>query len=343
MMQSRSELQAVAAALVAPGKGILAADESNKTMTKRLEGVGAQSTPETRGRFRELLCTTPGVDEWISGVILYDETLRQSASDGTPFPTMVSDRGVIPGIKVDTGTVALPGPSNESITEGLDGLRDRLTEYRRMGARFAKWRAVISMTDGRPTEHALEVNAHSLAMYAALCQEADIVPVVEPEVLMDGTHGIDRSEEVTEATLDRVFSALRRCGVVLEEMVLKPNMVVAGYDCQAQPDVDEVADRTLAVLRRVVPAAVPGIAFLSGGQSDERAAAHLDAINRREPQPWQLTFSYGRALVMAALTTWGGNPANVASAQSVFAHRARCNAQARCGRYSPELETAVAA
>ena len=342
-MRSRDELQAVAATLVAPGKGILAVDESNRTMAKRLEAVGADSSAETRRRFRELLCTTRGIEEWISGVILYDETLRQASSDGTLFPAMLSSRGLIPGIKVDTGTFPLAGSPAELMTEGLDGLRDRLAEYRRLGARFAKWRAVISIADERPTERCLDVNARNLAMYAALCQEADVVPVVEPEVLMDGAHGIERSEEVTEATLTRVFSELRRCGVVLEGIVLKPNMVVAGHDCPRQPEVGEVADRTLRVLRRVVPAAVPGIAFLSGGQSDERAAAHLDAMNRRGPQPWQLTFSYGRALIMTALSTWAGNPAHVASAQAAFAHRARCNAQARCAGYSPGLEAAMAA
>lgn len=342
-MGSRTELEAVAAALVAPGKGILAADESNRTMGKRLDAVGADSGSETRRRFRELLCSTPGIEEWISGVILYDETLRQSASDGTSFPALLSERGLMPGIKVDTGTFALPSSPGELMTEGLDGLRDRLAEYRRMGARFAKWRAVISIGDGRPTERCLDVNARSLAIYAALCQEADVVPVVEPEVLMNGAHAIDRCEEVTQVVLARVFSELRRLGVALEAMVLKPNMVVAGSDCAVQPEVDEVADRTLRMLRRVVPAAVPGIAFLSGGQSDERAAAHLDAINRRGPQPWQLTFSYGRALIMAALATWGGNPANVATAQITFAHRARCNAQARSGAYSRGLEAAMAA
>jgi fructose-bisphosphate aldolase, class I len=340
MSRHRKALELTAAEMVADGKGILAADESNGTMTKRLEAVGATSTPDTRRRFRELLVTTPGVDHAISGVILYDETLRQPGSDGTPFPELLDGLGMLPGIKVDTGVKPLAGADGETVTEGLDGLRDRLAEYHGLGARFAKWRAVLSIGQATPSRYCIAVNAHALARYAALCQEAGIVPIVEPEVLMDGDHTIDRSAEVTEETLRAVFAELLDHRVVLEGIVLKPNMVLAGYRCPQQPSVQEVAQHTLAVLRRAVPAAVPGIAFLSGGQSDELASAHLSAINAAGNAPWELTFSYGRALQATPLKAWAGREANVREAQAAFEHRVRCNAEARHGRYSPELEHA---
>jgi fructose-bisphosphate aldolase class I len=326
-----SALQTTAAELVAGGKGILAADESNRTMVKRMEAAGATSTPDTRLHFRELLVTTPGAADAISGVILYDETLRQATSDGTPFPQLLERLGMIPGIKVDTGVKPLAGAEGETVTEGLDGLGERLAEYRERGARFAKWRAVLSIGDATPSRYCVMVNASALARYAALCQEAGIVPIVEPEVLMDGDHAIERSAQVTEDTLRAVFAALVHQRVQLECIVLKPNMVLAGYACPRQPGVEEVAQRTLAVLRRAVPATVPGIAFLSGGQSDELATAHLAAMNAGGGAPWEMTFSYGRALQAAALQTWAGDKANVERAQSVFAHRARATAQARCG------------
>ena len=334
-------LETTAAELVAAGKGILAADESNRTMAKRMEAVGARSTPQTRLRFRELLVTTPGAVDAISGVILYEETLRQRASDATELPRLLERLGMIPGIKVDTGAKPLAGADGETVTEGLDGLRERLGAYRDLGARFAKWRAVLSVGDATPSRYCIAVNAHALARYAALCQEAGIVPVVEPEVLMDGAQTIDRSARVTEEVLRAVFAELVAQRVAVEGIVLKPNMVLAGYDCPRQPSVDEVAQRTLAVLRRVVPAAVPGIAFLSGGQSDELACAHLSAMNAARHAPWELSFSYGRALQAAALKAWAGDEANAERAQAVLAHRARCAAAARAGRYSPELEHAM--
>jgi fructose-bisphosphate aldolase class I len=335
-------LETTAAQLVADGKGILAADESNRTMAKRMEAVGARSTPQSRLRFRELLVTTPGAADAISGVILYEETLRQRASDAAEFPRLLERLGMIAGIKVDTGAKPLAGANGETVTEGLDGLRERLGAYRDLGARFAKWRAVFSIGPATPSRYCISVNAHALARYAALCQEAGIVPIVEPEVLMDGAHTIDRSAQVTEETLRAVFAELRDQRVLLEGIVLKPNMVLAGYQCPQQPSVQEVAQRTLAVLRRVVPAAVPGIAFLSGGQSDELASAHLSAINAAGDAPWELSFSYGRALQAAPLQAWAGEEANARQAQSVFEHRARCNAEARRGRYSPKLEHAHA-
>jgi fructose-bisphosphate aldolase class I len=339
----REALETTAAAMVADGKGILAADESNGTMTRRMQAVGATSTPDTRLRFRELLVTTPGAGHAISGVILYDETIRQSASEGTPFPQLLNGLGMIPGIKVDTGAKPLAGADGETVTEGLDGLRERLAEYHGLGARFAKWRAVLSIGRATPSRYCIALNAHALARYAALCQEAGIVPIVEPEVLMDGDHTIDSSAQVTEEALRAVFAELLDQRVLLEGVVLKPNMVLAGYECPQQPSVQDVARRTLAVLRRVVPAAVPGIAFLSGGQSDELASAHLSAINAIGDAPWELSFSYGRALQAAALKAWAGEEANAHQAQAAFAHRARCNAQARRGRYSPKLEHALAA
>jgi len=343
MTEHRHSLEATAREMVAGGKGILAADESNRTMTKRLEGVGAESSKETRRRFRELLFTTPGAEDHISGVILYDETIRQRASDGAPIPELLAGRGMIPGIKVDTGAKPLAGADDETVTEGLDGLRERLAEYRDLGARFAKWRAVIAIGGGWPSRYCISVNAHALGRYAALCQEVGIVPIVEPEVLMDGDHTIDRSEQETEATLRAVFAELLDQRVWLEGIVLKPNMVLSGYDCLEQAGVEEVAERTLALCRRVVPAAVPGIAFLSGGQSDERASAHLSAMNTIGGVPWELSFSYGRALQAAPLEAWSGEESNATDAQAAFAHRARCNGEARYGRYSEVLERMFAA
>ncbi len=336
------ELQDTARAMVAPGRGILAADESNATMSKRLEAVGVDSTEESRRRFRELLVSTPGVEEHISGVIFYDETIRQQA-EGRPFGELLAERGMLPGIKVDTGAKPLAGAEGEKVTEGLDGLRERLEEYRELGAEFAKWRAVIAIGDGLPSAYCIDANAHALARYAALCQEAGIVPIVEPEVLMDGDHAIDRHEEVTRATLRAVFGALLDQRVALEGMILKPNMVLSGSECADQADVDEVAQRTLALFERVVPAAVPGIAFLSGGQSDELASSHLSAMNALGDLPWELSFSYGRALLGSPLKIWSGDDAKAQEAQKALAHRAHCNGEARYGRYTAETEQAVAA
>jgi len=343
MTLDRQALEDTAQQMVVAGKGILAADESNGTMTKRLEAVGVESSDQARLRFRELLFTTAGAEEHISGVILYDETIRQATSDGTPIPEFLASRGMIPGIKVDTGAKPLAGAEDEKVTEGLDGLRERLAEYHELGARFAKWRGVIAIGEDRPSRSCIAANAHALARYAALCQEAGIVPIVEPEVLMDGDHSIDSSEGATRATLHAVFGELLEQRVALEGIVLKPNMVLSGTDCSEQAGVDEVADRTLALLRRVVPAAVPGIAFLSGGQSDENASAHLSALNALGPAPWELSFSYGRALQAAPLGAWAGEDSNADKTQAAFAHRARCNGEARFGRYTDELEQALAA
>ena len=343
MSDARQALETTARAIVAPGKGVLAADESTGTMTKRLDSVDVESTEDNRRRFRELLFTAPEAERHISGVILYDETIRQQSADGTPFPELLAGRGMIPGIKVDTGAKPLAGAPDEKVTEGIDGLRERLEEYRGLGARFAKWRAVIGIGDGLPSDYAITVNAHALARYAALCQEAEIVPIVEPEVLMDGDHTIERSEEATGATLRAVFSELLGQRVALEGMVLKPNMVLSGYECKQQASVEEVAERTLRLLKRVVPAAVPGVAFLSGGQSDEAASAHLSAMNAIGGVPWELTFSYGRALQAAPLQAWSGQEDNAEAAQSAFAHRARCNGEARRGAYTEELERERAA
>ncbi len=342
-MTKPETLERTAREMVAEGKGILAADESNATMSKRLEAAGIEAGEEARRRFRELLFTTAGAEDHISGAILYDETVRQAASDGTAIPELLAARGIIPGIKVDTGAKPLAGAEGEKVTEGLDGLRERLDEYRELGARFAKWRAVIAIGDGLPSRYCVAVNAHALARYAALCQEAGIVPIVEPEVLMDGDHTIDRAEEVTASTLRVVFAELADQRVDLEGMVLKPNMVVSGTDCPEQAGVDEVATRTLAVLRRVVPAAVPGIAFLSGGLSDELASMHLSAMNSIGGVPWELSFSFGRALQATPLSLWAGEEKNADQAQASFAHRARCNGEARYGRYTSDLEEAALA
>jgi fructose-bisphosphate aldolase, class I len=343
MTPSAEAVVSSAREMVADGKGILAADESNATMTKRFEAVGAESTPETRRRYRELLFTTTGVEAHISGVIMYDETLRQTSSEGTPFPALLAARGMMAGIKVDTGAKALAGAGGETVTEGLDGLRERLAEYRQLGVRFAKWRAVIGIGDCRPSSYAIAANAHALARYAALCQEAGVVPIVEPEVLMDGDHSIGRAEEVTGTVLRAVFAELLNHRVLLEGIVLKPNMVLSGCECVTQAGVPEVAERTVGLLRRVVPAAVPGIAFLSGGQSDELATAHLNAINQLANAPWALTFSYGRALQAAALKAWGGDESGAQAAQAALAHRARSNGEALRGCYTGGLEQPLAA
>ena len=327
-----------ARALVAPGKGILAADESTPTIEKRLRSIGLESTEERRREYRDILFTTEGIGEWISGVILFDETIRQSAADGTPFPEVLREQGVIPGIKVDKGTSPLPGFDGELVTEGLDGLRPRLEEYVSLGARFAKWRAVISIGDERPSDTCIQANAQALARYAALSQEAGLVPIVEPEVLMDGDHTLERCADVTAATHRSVFEQLARHRVVLEACLLKPNMVVSGADCPDQAGNDAIADATIRVLRENVPPAVPGIVFLSGGMSDEEATARLDAMNRREPQPWELGFSYGRALQTPVLRAWGGHAANRPAAQAAFRHRAALNGAARKGEYRPEME-----
>jgi fructose-bisphosphate aldolase, class I len=339
-----SELNEVARALVAPGKGILAADESDGTIKKRFDSIGIESTEDNRRAYRDLLFTTEGAEEFISGVILFDETIRQKALDGTLFPKLLQRKGIIPGIKVDSGAKPLAGAEGETVTEGLDGLRERLNEYRELGARFTKWRAVIAIGKGIPSEYCIWVNAHALARYAALSQEAGLVPIVEPEVLMDGDHTIERSFEVSSRTLHAVFTELRDQRVEPEDMLLKPNMVLSGYDCLQQASHDEVAEMTLRCFRRHVPAAVPGIVFLSGGQTDEDATANLNAINAAGPHPWQLSFSYGRALQAPALKAWSGEPANVAAGQQAYYRRARLNGAARYGRYTEEMEReAVAA
>jgi fructose-bisphosphate aldolase, class I len=332
------ELNAVARALVAPGKGILAADESTGTIKKRFDSIGLESTEDRRRAYREMLFTTKGAAEFISGVILYDETIRQSASDGRTLVQVLTDQGIIPGIKVDQGAKPLALAPGELVTEGLDGLRERLAEYRDLGARFAKWRAVITIGETIPSGNCLTANAHALGRYAALCQEAGIVPIIEPEVLMDGSHTIERCDDVTRETLHTVFKALYRQGVALEGLLLKPNMVLSGKDCPVQASTDEVADATIACFRATVPAAVPGIVFLSGGQSDEAATAHLDAMNRRGPHPWELSFSYGRALQAPAIKAWGGADERAAAGQAAFLKRARLNGAARFGDYRPDLE-----
>jgi fructose-bisphosphate aldolase class I len=337
-----SDLEATARALVAPGKGILAADESDGTIKKRFDSIGVESTEDTRRAYREMLFTTPGAADHISGVILYDETIRQSASDGTPFPKLLADQGVIPGIKVDKGARPLANAPGEQITEGLDGLRARFEEYRELGARFAKWRAVITITDAIPTEYCLWTNAHALARYAALSQETGLVPIVEPEVLMDGTHTLERAFDVTSRTLHAVFTELRDQRVHFEQLLLKPNMVLSGYDADDRAGVQEVAEATIRCFRRHVPAAVPGIVFLSGGQTDEDATAHLNAMNAMGPHPWELSFSYGRALQAPALKAWQGEDANVGAGQAAYFQRAKLNGLARSGSYSPDLEKVAA-
>ena len=334
---SAQELETTAAELVAQGKGILAADESDGTIKKRFDSIGVESTEENRRAYRELLFTTKGVEDSISGVILYDETIRQKASDGTPFPELLASKGIVPGIKVDLGAKPLALTEGETITEGLDGLRGRLEEYRGLGARFAKWRATYAIGDDLPSEYCVWTNAHALARYAALCQEAGIVPIVEPEVLQDGTHTIDESAKVTGRVLHGVYTELRDQRIDFAGTLLKPNMVMSGYEASDRSGVDEVAERTLDVFYRHVPAAVPGIVFLSGGQSDEDATAHLNAMNARAPHPWELSFSYGRALQAPALRAWAGS--NVEAGQQAYLRRAKLNSAARSGAYSPEMET----
>ena len=339
-----AELNKIAEAMVAPGRGILAADESSGTIKRRFDSIGVESTPDSRRDYRELLFrATDAMSKCISGVILYDETIRQSAKDGTPLVKVIEKTGALPGIKVDKGTKPLPFSPGDVITEGLDGLRERLVEYRGLGAKFAKWRAVIDIGEhGMPSYTCVSANAHALARYAALCQSEGIVPIVEPEVLMDGAHDIDRCVEVTTWMLKETFQELFYNRVALEGMVLKPNMAVPGKKSPKRASVEEVADKTVRMLKACVPAAVPGIAFLSGGQSDEDATAHLDAINKSGPLPWRLTFSYGRALQAAPQKAWSGKAENVAAAQRAFSHRAMMNGLATLGQWKADLERKAA-
>jgi fructose-bisphosphate aldolase class I len=337
----RRDLEEVARSLVPAGKGILAADESTPTIKRRLASVGVESTEETRRAYRDMLLTTPELEAYISGVILYDETIRQAAHEGTPFPQLLARKGIVPGIKVDMGTTDLASFPGERITEGLDGLRARLLEYRDLGARFTKWRAVISIGDGIPSHTCLAANAEALARYAALSQEVGLVPVTEPEALMDGGHSLERCEEATTAMLRALFSALAAHRVLLEGILLKPNMVVPGQGAPRQASVVEVAEATVRTLRRTVPAAVPGVVFLSGGQRPERATEHLNAMNRMGDNPWELAFSFARALQGPALEAWRGEAENVPAAQQAFLHRARLTAAARQGRYEREMEAAT--
>lgn len=334
-----NSLQDIAAAMVASGRGILAADESTPTCTKRFESIGVESTEANRNAYRDMLFTAEGMEAYISGVIMFDETLRQSTLDGNvPFPEYLSSLGVVPGIKVDMGAKPLANSPEEKITDGLDGLHDRLKEYYGMGARFAKWRAVITIGEHIPTHYCIATNAHALARYAALCQEQGIVPIVEPEILMDGTHTIEESYDLTIETLHTVFYELASQGVQLEGMVLKPNMALSGYDCATQASVEDAAEMTVDCFMNTVPAAVPGIAFLSGGQSDELATAHLNAMNKIDGKPWNLTFSYGRALQAPALKAWGGSADNVPAAQEALLKRAKLNSLATLGQYAEEME-----
>jgi len=338
---NRNELETTARSLVMPGKGILAADESTGTIQKRFDKIGVPSTPENRRDYREMLFTTAGVEAFVSGVILFDETIRQTAKDGMPLVQVLVSKGIIPGIKVDTGAKAMAGFPGEQITEGLDGLRQRLAEYHGLGARFAKWRAVINIGPQIPTTACISANAHALARYAALCQEAGLVPIVEPEVLMDGDHDIQRCYDVTATTLQTVYAALFDMRVVLDGTLLKPNMVIAGKACTKQASVQEVAEATVRCLRATVPAAVPGIVFLSGGQAPVSATEHLNAMNAMGKHPWELSFSYGRALQDPPLTTWKGQAANAPQAQRAFYHRAKCNGAARYGTYTSAMESAT--
>jgi len=338
-----AELNKVANAMVAPGRGILAADESSGTIKKRFDQIGVESNADSRRDYRELMFrSNEAMSKYISGVILYDETIRQSAKDGTPLVKVIEKAGSLPGIKVDKGTQPLPMCPGEVITEGLDGLRQRLVEYRGLGAKFAKWRAVIDIGKDIPSYACIMTNANVLARYAALCQEEGIVPIVEPEVLMDGDHDIDRCYKITEWTLNTVFEQLYYQRVALEGMVLKPNMAIAGKKCAKQASVEEVAEKTVRLLKSCVPAAVPGIAFLSGGQSDADATAHLDAMNKIGGLPWKLTFSYGRALQAAPQKAWSGKPENVAAAQRAFTHRAMMNGLAALGQWKQDLEKKAA-
>jgi fructose-bisphosphate aldolase class I len=339
---AQNDLHDIARALVADGKGILAADESDGTIKKRFDTIGIESTEPNRRAYRDMLFTTPGAEEYISGVILFDETIRQSALDGTPFPKLLQSKGIIPGIKVDQGAKPLALADGETITEGLDGLRGRLEEYYDLGARFAKWRATYSITDELPSQYCIWTNAHALARYAALCQEAGIVPIVEPEILQDGTHTIERSYHVACKVLEALYTELFDQRVDVEGTLLKPNMVLSGYDASNRAGVDEVAEWTLKCFYKHVPAAVPGIVFLSGGQSDEDSTAHLNAMNARGPHPWEISFSYGRALQTPALNAWSGKPDQVEAGQRGFYHRAKLNSAARSGLYAPEMERETA-
>jgi fructose-bisphosphate aldolase, class I len=335
-----SELRSIASAMVAPGKGILAADESTSTIKKRFDAIKVESTEENRRAYRELLFTTKGSEKNVSGVILYDETIRQSAADGTPFPKLLASKGVLPGIKVDTGAKDLFGFPGEKITEGLDGLRERLVEYHKLGARFAKWRAVIDIDTqkGVPTDYCLEANADALARYAALCQEQTIVPIVEPEVLMDGGHSLETCYEVTCRTLQLVFAELYRARIDLAGMILKPNMVIAGKKAPKQATAEQIAAETVRCFRHHVPTAVPGIVFLSGGQSEAEATANLSAMNALGKHPWELSFSYGRALQHSTLEAWRGKKENKETAQRAYLHRCKMNGLARTGAYKPAME-----
>jgi len=337
-----NELESVANAIVAKQKGVLAADESSPTIKKRFDSIKLESSEENRRRYREILFTTEGIERYIGGVILFDETLRQNTRDGTPFAKLLSSRGIVPGIKVDKGAKALALYPGDKLAEGLDGLRERLVEYKQLGARFAKWRAVIEINEHDiPSAFGIRANAHGLARYAALCQEIDIVPIVEPEVLMDGAHDIDRCEAVTSQVLEVVFAELDAHRVVFDGMLLKPNMVIPGMKCPKQAGVQQVAEATLRCLRRYVPAAVPGIVFLSGGQSAEDATDHLNAMNAMGPQPWQVSFSYGRALQAPVLAAWKGQESNVSAAQKALLKRCQMNGLARDGKYSRAMEQAA--
>ena len=336
---SVNDLAAIAKQMVAPGKGILAADESVATITKRFAALNIESTPDTRRNYRQALLTTPGLADTISGVILFDETLRQSTSDGKPIGKLLEENGILPGIKVDTGAKPLAGAPDEMITEGLDGLRERVAEYVSMGAKFAKWRAVITIGDGIPSDYCISANAHALARYAALCQEGGLVPIVEPEVLMDADNDIDTCYDITVRTQRKVFEELFQQRVEFEGMILKPSMVISGKKCSTQAPAQEVAEKTLKCLYRTVPAAVPGIAFLSGGQPADVATEHLDRMNKMGPHPWTLSFSYGRALQDPALVAWKGEESNVDAGQSALAQRTRLNGAAAKGEYTREMET----
>lgn len=336
---NKQALEQIAHAMVTNGKGILAADESTGTIKKRFDSIDVTSTEDTRRDYREMLFRTDeAMREHISGVILFDETIRQKAADGTPLTQLITDAGSLPGIKVDAGAKAMAGHTGEMVTEGLDGLRERLSEYHALGAKFAKWRAVINIADGLPSTACLTANTHALARYAALCQEAEIVPIVEPEVIMDGAHTVERCYEVTSAALTELYSQLGEQGVYLEGTILKPNMIVSGTQNPVQAGIEQVAEMTLDCFHKCVPQAVPGIVFLSGGQSDLDATAHLDAMNKIGGLPWKLSFSYGRALQAAPLKAWSGKPENIASAQAAFAHRAKMNWLAAQGTWSANLE-----
>jgi fructose-bisphosphate aldolase class I len=342
MAKPEKPLEEIARAMVAPGRGILAADESSPTIKKRFDSIGVESTEANRRAYREMLFSTAGAEEYISGVILFDETIRQSSASGTPFPRLLASKGILPGIKVDAGAKALAGAPGEKVTEGLDGLRERISEYFGLGARFAKWRAVIAIGDGIPSDTCLDTNAHALARYAALCVEGGLVPIVEPEVLMDGPHSIERCYEVTERALKLVYQALYDQRVPLEQTILKPNMVLSGTEAAKRADVRTVAEQTIRCLKSAVPAAVPGIVFLSGGQSDVEATEHLNAMNQIGGFPWELSFSYGRALQAPPLKVWAGKQENLAAAQKAYHHRARCNGAARSGKYSSKMEKEAA-